>query len=471
MKVGIIGAGPAGLACALALTRQHVDVVLFEADATPGGLCRSFELWGMNVDLGPHRFFSMDAGVTDFWRAPLGDDFVLVDRLTRIFYKKKFFSYPIKPVDALTKLGFAESVHCGASYVAAQLFRGSGEDRTFAQWVSRRFGKRLFEIFFKSYSEKLWGISCDELDSSFAAQRIKGLSLYEAVKNALFSGKTKHKTLVEQFAYPTEGAGQPYVRMAEEIERGGGKILYNAKVLSFEPVDDGRAVEVHTTAGTEKVDHLVSTMPLTDVVETCPAFDATAKDAAKKLHYRNTIIVYLLINSENIFQDNWIYVHAPFLQTGRITNFRNWSQHMLHGSKKTILAMEYWANDDDPLWKSSDAELEAIAAREIVETGLVEPGMVEGAHVVRLHRSYPVYANGYEEHLQIIQDAVDAIPWLTCIGRNGAFKYNNQDHSILMGMLAAENIGKNRKHPLWKINTDYDYHEGEGALPGQEKRA
>ncbi|MDE6734232.1 MAG: FAD-dependent oxidoreductase [Desulfovibrio sp.] len=467
MKVGIIGAGPAGLACALALTREHVDVTLFEAGTGPGGLCRSFEMWGMEVDLGPHRFFSMDAGVTDFWRAPLGDDFVLVDRLTRIFYKKKFFAYPIKPLDALTKLGFAESVHCGASYLAAQLLPSGAEDKTFAQWVSRRFGKRLFEIFFKSYSEKLWGISCDELDSSFAAQRIKGLSLYEAVKNALFSGKTKHKTLVEQFAYPTLGAGLPYERMAEEITRGGGRIHYNAKVLSLEPVDGGRAVEVRASTGTERFDHVVSTMPLTDVVEGCSAFSENVKEAARKLHYRNTIIVYLLINREAIFQDNWIYVHAPFLQTGRITNFRNWSTHMLHGSKKTILAMEYWAHDDDALWKSSDAELEALAAREIVETGLVEPEMVEGARVVRLHRSYPVYANGYEAHLQKIQDAVDELPWLTCIGRNGAFKYNNQDHSILMGMLAAENIAKNKRHPLWKVNTDYDYHEGEGSLPAQ----
>lgn len=467
MRVGIIGAGPAGLSCALALTRQNVDVTCFEAADAPGGMCRSFELWGMHVDLGPHRFFSMDQSVSDFWREPLGDDFVLVDRLTRIFYQKKFFAYPIKPVDALMKLGFAESLHCGASYLAAQLFRGRGEDKTFAQWVSRRFGKRLFEIFFKSYSEKLWGISCDELDSSFAAQRIKGLSLYEAVKNALFSGKTKHKTLVEQFAYPTLGAGQPYERMAEEIVRNGGKIICNAKVVSLDPAEGG--AELRTTDGTKRFDHLVSTMPLTDVVQTSGAFGEREREAASKLHYRNTIIVYLLINRDKIFQDNWIYVHAPFLQTGRITNFRNWSQQMLHGSKKTILAMEYWANDQDALWKSTDAELEALAAREIVETGLVEPDMVEDAQVVRLHRSYPVYANGYEEHLQKIQAAVDELPWLTCIGRNGAFKYNNQDHSILMGMLAAENIAKNRRHPLWKINTDYDYHEGEGALPGQEK--
>lgn len=239
MKVGIIGAGPAGLSCALALTRQNVDVVLFESESMPGGLCRSFELWGMKVDLGPHRFFSMDARVTNFWRAPLGNDFELVNRLTRIFYKNKFFSYPIKPMEALAKLGPTESIHCVTSYLAAQLFRTSQEDKTFAQWVSRRFGKRLFEIFFKSYSEKLWGISCDELDSSFAAQRIKGLNLYEAVKNALFSGKPKHKTLVEHFAYPIEGAGHPYAQMAQEIAKNGGKIIYNDKALSVVPINGG----------------------------------------------------------------------------------------------------------------------------------------------------------------------------------------------------------------------------------------
>lgn len=219
------------------------------------------------------------------------------------------------------------------------------------------------------------------------------------------------------------------------------------------------------------MDHLVSTMPITDLVATCPAFNATTKDAARSLHYRNTIIVYLLIDNDNIFQDNWIYVHAPFLQTGRITNFRNWSKHMLHGSTKTILAMEYWTNDDDKLWKNSDEQLETLAIKEIVETGLVKADMIEAAHVVRLHRSYPIYANGYEEHLRKIQDAVDKLPWLTCIGRNGSFKYNNQDHSILMGMLAAENIAQARKHSLWNINTDYDYQEGDGALPNQDNLA
>lgn len=460
MKIAVVGAGPAGLSCALSLAREGAETVVFEASSQPGGLCRSFDLWDMRVDLGPHRFFSMDKKVTDFWMAPVADEYVLVERLTRIFYKNKFFNYPIKPLDALSKLGIGESLHCVASYAAAQ-FETRKEDKTFSEWVSRRFGKRLYEIFFKSYSEKLWGIPCDELDASFAAQRIKGLNFYETVKNALFSGKTKHKTLVEQFAYPKMGAGQPYEKMAEELVRLGGKIFYNAPVQGL-TADSNRISGIMSRGGVIPVDFVVTTMPFTDVVENCPAIGEEARNAAKKLGYRNTIIVYLLVDQEKIFHDNWIYVHAANLKTGRICNFRNWSPDMVRGSKKSILALEYWANDDDELWLREDRFLENLAKREIAQTGLVPAESVMDAHVERLHRSYPVYANGYEAEVAKMQKAVDAIPNLCCIGRNGAFKYNNQDHSILMGLLAAENILGKAAHDLWRINTDYDYQEGAG---------
>lgn len=468
MRVGIIGAGPAGLACALTLARANADVTVYEAEAVPGGLCRSFDLWGMRVDLGPHRFFSMDKRVTDFWMAPLQDDFVLVDRLTRIFYKQKFFSYPIRAFDALGKLGLVEATRCGLSYFAAQMATAQGEEKTFSQWVSRRFGKRLFEIFFKSYSEKLWGISCDDLDASFAAQRIKGLNLYEAIKNAITRGKkTKHKTLVEQFAYPTMGAGQPYEQIVKELQDHGGHIYYNTPVTGIE-AKDGKVVGIVTPQGLEPFDYVVSTMPFTDLISTCDAFGADAKQAAAQLRYRNTILVYLLVDNKTIFQDNWIYVHAPMLKTGRITNFRNWSQAMLRGSEKSILALEYWANDEDALWAATDEELGKLAIDEMVQTGLVKKSEVQDTHVVRLHRSYPVYATGYEQHVKILQHSVESIKGLICIGRNGAFKYNNQDHSILMGLLAAETILGKGNHNLWNINTDYDYQERGNALGEDE---
>lgn len=462
MQVAVIGAGPAGLSCALELARKGISVHVFEANETVGGLSKTLHLWGMDVDLGPHRFFSMNRRVAQFWMDQVKDNYVLVDRLTRIFYKNKFFAYPLKPFDAFLQLGPAESLVCAFSYMKAAL-SPKGEEKTFAQWVSKRFGQRLYEIFFKSYSEKLWGISCDALDADFAAQRIKGLNLYEAIKSAIFKGKTKHKTLVEQFAFPKNGAGEAYEHMAAKCIELGGTVSLNCPVEQV-VVENGRVCGVKTAAGVFPCEHVVSTMPFTDVIEHCEAFGPEAKTAAKQLTYRNTTLVYLCINAQEVFQDNWIYVHAANLKTGRITNFRNWSPDMLHGQDQTILMLEYWSYDDDPLWGMNDTDLINLAKEEIVKTNLVKADTVGEGHVVRIHRSYPVYARGYEKPLEILQNATDAVPGLTCIGRNGAFKYNNQDHSILMGILAAENIAENAKHDLWRINTDYDYQEGKSAI-------
>jgi len=462
MQIAVIGAGPAGLSCALELTRRGKPVRLFEADSSVGGMAKSLQVWGMGVDLGPHRFFSMDRRVAQFWMEQVKEDFVLVDRLTRIFYNNTFFAYPLKPFDAFLKLGPKESLVCAASYFKAAFSRND-EEKTFTQWVSKRFGKRLYEIFFKSYSEKLWGISCDSLDADFAAQRIKGLNLYEAVKNALFKGKTKHKTLVEQFAYPNNGAGAAYEHMAQQLAALGSTLTLNCPVKRI-VIKNGRACGIETEKGFFSCDQVVSTMPLTDVIDGSDAFSQEAKEASKQLSYRNTTLVYLCIDAKDVFRDNWIYVHAANLKTGRITNFRNWSPAMLRGQGQTILMLEYWSYDDDPLWSMSDTDLIALARKEIMSTGLVRLGTVGDGHVIRLHRSYPVYTSGYEVPLQMLQKAIDSIDGLTCIGRNGAFKYNNQDHSILMGLLAAENIAENVGHNLWCVNTDYDYQEGKSAL-------
>jgi len=462
MQVAIIGAGPAGLSCALELARKGVAVQIFEVNGAVGGLSKTIHLWDMDVDLGPHRFFSMDNRVTQFWMHQLNDNYVLIDRLTRIFYKNKFFAYPLKPFDAFLQLGPAESTVCAFSYLKA-VFSPKGDETTFAQWVSKRFGQRLYEIFFKAYSEKLWGISCDNLDADFAAQRIKGLNLYEAVKDALFRGKTKHKTLIEQFAYPNNGAGEVYEHMADTFTKLGGVVSLNSPVRRI-VVKDGRACGVETAKGVFRCDHVVSTMPITDVIEGCDAFTQEVKEAAKQLFYRNTTLVYLSISAQNVFMDNWIYVHAASLKTGRITNFRNWSPAMLHGHNQTVLMLEYWSYDKDPIWNMHDADLIALAKMEIVETGLIRYEQIGYGHVVKIHRSYPVYARGYEKSLAVLQKAIDSISGLTCIGRNGSFKYNNQDHSILMGMLAAENIADNTEHNLWLINTDYDYQEGKSTL-------
>lgn len=462
MKVAIIGAGPAGLSCALELVRKGQDVTLFEADNVVGGISRTITLWDMNVDYGPHRFFTMDKRIADFWMETIKDDYILVDRLTRIFYKNKFFDYPLKPFNAFMQLGFAESLNCGFSYLKASM-KPKGDEKSFADWVSRRFGQRLYEIFFKTYSEKLWGISCDKLDADFAAQRIKGLNLYEAVKNALFKGKTQHKTLVEQFAFPRHGAGEVYERIAAKICELGGTLRLGVPVKDI-VIENGRVQGIETSEGFFACDEVVSTMPITDVIENTDFFRGAVQDASHKLTYRNTTLVYLNVSQSDVFKDNWIYVHASNLQTGRITNFRNWSPDMLRGHKESILMLEYWSYDQDDLWRMDDTALIELAQKEIVATGLVPQSAVGEGHVVRIHRSYPVYARGYEQHLKVLQDAVDGVPGLTCIGRNGSFKYNNQDHSILMGLLAAENIADGARHNLWKVNTDYDYQEGASAL-------
>ncbi len=442
------------------------DIDIFESGDSVGGLAMSFSLWGQTVDLGPHRFFSLDDRINDFWLDMVGEDHLLINRLTRIYYGKKFYLYPVQSMDALKKMGFAEAAACMASYLAVQ-FRGKGEERTFEDWVSRRFGKKLYTMFFKSYSERLWGIPCTELDADFARQRIKGLNMREVVRDALFGGGgKKHKTLVEQFAYPLHGAGEPYEKLTKKLEAKGVRLHLDTPVTGIRTTDaEGKKRAdgvILADGGVCSCNAVVSCAPLTDMILNCDAFSEEQRSDARKLRYRNTTLVYLRVVQDKIFEDNWIYVHDPSVQMGRITNFRNWSPEMLNGEKDAILCLEYWSFDEDSLWKMRDEELIEQAKMDIVKTGLVEAENISDGYVLRLHRSYPVYTTGYQEILKPLQEAVDAVQNLMCIGRNGSFKYNNQDHSILMGLLAAENIlSSDHHHDLWAVNTDYDYQERE----------
>jgi Protoporphyrinogen oxidase len=475
----VIGAGPAGLTAALQLVKEGHRVEVFESSEHVGGMSRSFELWGQRVDLGPHRFFSMDDRINAFWKEHAGKDFILVNRLTRIFYNKKFFLYPIKALDALSRLGIWESFLCGWSYFIAQ-FRKRGNEKTFEEWVSNRFGYRLYSIFFKSYSERLWGIPCTQLDADFAAQRIKGLSLGEVIKSALSAkaGK-KHKTLVDQFAYPLLGCGQAYQNLTNEFLRLGGTLHLNSHVkkILVEPAlpPPSHAQRPFKLTGIELIngqtvfaDHVISTAPFTDMILAIPQLN-DVHAYAKELTYRNTTLVFLKIDQKDIFKDNWIYVHEKNLQTGRISNFRNWSPAMYGTHDEAILCLEYWSYDMDALWTMGDADLIALAKREITETALVAASAILDGHVVRMHRSYPVYSCGYREKLEKLQRAAGTISGVHFIGRNGSFKYNNQDHSILMGLLVAENIVQCACHNLWSINTDYDYQEGQSSLIKNEQ--
>jgi protoporphyrinogen oxidase len=472
MKVGIIGAGPAGLSAAYQLAKEGVHVEVFEAADTVGGLAKTFSLWGQKVDLGPHRYFSEDPRINNLWFEVVGDDYRMVDRLTRIYSRRRFFHYPLEPVNALWNMGVFEATRCMASYARQRIAHAnqSPDDSTFESWVVGRFGRRLYEMFFASYTEKLWGIPCDQLDADFAKQRIRKLSLAEAVKNALGFCRERHKTLVDCFAYPIGGAGMVYRRMAESVCQTGGSVHLNCPVRRV--TRRGQRVDGLELADGDvrTFDRVISTMPVTALARGLGTMPEPVARAVDELHYRNTILVYLRVRSTDAFPDQWLYLHSPELLTGRVTNFRNWVPE-LHGDREdSILALEYWCNDRDPLWLASDDHLIELAGREITATGLVAPDLIEEGSITRLHGSYPIYRQGYRQHVARLAEYLDGFQNLTAIGRGGSFKYNNQDHSILMGILAAENIVSGKDHRLWDVNSDSDTYQ-EAASAEELRRA
>jgi protoporphyrinogen oxidase len=459
-KVAVIGAGPAGITAAYELAKAGIQVEVFEAAPQVGGLAKTIDLWGQHVDLGPHRFFSNDSRINKVWLEVAGKDYRMVDRLTRIYYKNKFYFYPIKAVDALKKLGFFTSAACFFSFMW-QKVAPTKQDGTFENWVVSRFGRKLFNIFFKTYSEKLWGISCKELDADFAAQRIKKLSLWEAMKNALTGGKNnKHKTLVDQFAFPTGGTGMIYERMKDFILSKGNKVHLSTpvkRVISKNGIVTSLELE---NGNLHEFDHVVSSMPVTLLVNRLPDTPQNILDFSKSLKFRNTILVYLHVQGKDLFPDNWLYVHSTDLKMGRITNFRNWVPEILNGKESTIVVLEYWCNDDDAEWTDTNENWIELGKTELNKTGLIKGVPITDGYVHKISRCYPVYNKGYKEQLKPVESYLSTVKGLSVIGRYGSFKYNNQDHSILMGLLAAENLVKGTNHNLWEINTDYeDYQE------------
>jgi protoporphyrinogen oxidase len=465
MRIAVIGAGPAGMTAGLQLSRGGVEVAVYEAAERVGGLARSLDLWGQRVDLGPHRFFSTDARVNRLWLEVVGREYAMVKRLTRIYYKRRFFDYPLKPLNALGNMRLTEASLCLASYLRERLRPGSPArgDESFERWVVRRFGRRLFEMFFKSYSEKLWGIPCSELSADFAAQRIRKLSLPEAVKSALSPRRARrHKTLVDRFPYPLGGTGSVYEKMADRLRAYGGRIHLQCPVRRI--LHKGFEVQgVELLNGrAERFDHVVSSMPLTDLIGGLCEVPADVQAAADGLEFRNTLLVFLHVESDSLFADQWLYIQAPDLRMGRVTNFRNWVPQLHGEARTTILAVEHWCNDSDPIWIEPDDRLIEGAIRELRATGLLRGEPVRAGRVVRAAQCYPVYRRGYRERIARLADYLRNFHGLTAIGRYGTFTYNNQDHSILMGILAAENLLDNRAHDLWSVNTDHGtYQEGE----------
>lgn len=468
MRIAVIGAGPAGMTAAYELSKQLRNKVtvldLYEKSDRVGGLSKSIDLWDQRVDLGPHRFFSQDRSINELWLEVVGENYDIVNRQTRIYYKNRFFDYPIKAFNALRGLGIFEAMRCVLSYMVERLVP-TRDTSTFEGWVTSRFGKRLYTIFFKTYSEKLWGIACSDLDADFAAQRIKKLSLFEAIKNALFQGKgNKHATLVDQFAYPARGTGAVYEAMQVQMESHGANVHVNTgveKVLT----SAGKATSIQLESGEIlPYDHVISTMPISLLVERLPEVPHMVMELSKKLTFRNTILVYLKIDRTDLFTDQWLYVHDASVEVGRVTNFRNWLPSLYGDSDSSILCLEYWCYFDDPIWSQDPQELVKSATQEIVRTGLVREGDVKEGEVVRLPRCYPVYFKGYSEVMKPVEEYLSSVDGLHVIGRYGAYKYNNQDHSILMGMRVSENIVDGAGHNLWAINTDYEVYQESSVI-------
>jgi protoporphyrinogen oxidase len=475
----IAGAGPAGLTAAYELTGHGHPCVVLEADPQMvGGISRTDCYKGYRFDIGGHRFFSKSGEVNRIWRAILGDQFITRSRLSRIYYDRKFFHYPLKPADALLKLGLFRSIQVVLSYAKARVLPIQPE-RSFEDWVVNRFGRKLFDIFFKTYTEKLWGMPTSTISADWAAQRIKGLSLVGAVWNAFFGHPKKGeviKTLIDSFEYPRLGPGQMWEAARDLVRTRGGAVHQDRRVVRIE--HDGSAVSAfvardsHGRLTRYHGDHFLSTLPIRDLIRSMsPQPPRAVVEAAESLKYRDFLTVVLIVDRAETFPDTWIYIHEPTVRLGRVQNFKNWSPDLVPDPATSSLGLEYFCFEGDDLWTRSDAELIALGRREIDAIGLVAASEVRDGCVVRMPKAYPVYDDVYQDHLAVIRAWLKGLTNLELAGRNGMHKYNNQDHSMMTALLAARNILGLGRFDTWKVNSDAEYHEEAAESAGESGRA
>jgi len=463
--VVIIGAGPAGLTAAYQLAKAGKNATVLEGDSVVGGISRSAERDGWRFDIGGHRFFTKVRVVEELWHEILPDeDFLLRPRMSRIYYRGKYYDYPLKPANALSNLGAVEATRCVASYAWARV-RPPKDQTNLEGWVAARFGYRLYRTFFKTYTEKVWGVPATELPSDWAAQRIKNLSLSKAVWNAVLPKRNQKNitSLIEEFQYPKYGPGMMWERCRDKVEALGTKVLMNTKATKIHYAggaatsvvaasDDGTETEYPCSA-------VISSMPITALLRSMdPPVPAEVKKAADDLHYRDFLTVALVVPEAAGFPDNWIYIHSPDVKVGRIQNFGSWSPFLVKDGK-TCLGLEYFVFEGDEYWTMSDEALVELGKRELNVLGLVDPSLVEAGYVVRMPKAYPHYDSDYKANVDVLrhwlaEHAANVHP----VGRNGMHKYNNQDHSMYTAMLTVENL-LGAHHDVWSVNVEEDYHE------------
>src|SRR5262245_8004653 len=463
----VIGAGPAGLTAAYEAVKLGLNPTLVESDSQVGGLSRTVNYRGYRLDIGGHRFFTKVPMINDLWQEILGENFLVRPRLSRIYYDNHFFSYPLSAFDTLAGLGPLEVALVGFSYTKARLFPNKDET-SFEQWVSNRFGERLYKIFFKTYTEKVWGIPCNEISADWAAQRIKNLSLYEAVSNAILGGGQDKdgriiSTLIERFHYPRLGPGMMWECCRDLLSARGHPTIQGIQVNRVRH-HRGRVEAVYGRDADGQrfefgADHFISTMPLRQLIHSLdPLPPDEVLEAANRLRYRNHLSGNLIIKLESVFPDNWIYIHSPEVVMGRIQNYKNWSPEMVPDQSRTSLGLEYFLWEKDYEWNWSDQRLIERGIRECIQIGLINPDEFEDGTVVRMKKAYPVYDRYYQSSLAVLREYIKSFSNLQTIGRNGLHRYNNQDHSMLTGIFAARNI-MDERNDLWSVNTEKEYHE------------
>ena len=458
----IIGAGPAGLTAAYELTKYNINPIIIEKLDKVGGIARTENYKGFYFDMGGHRFFTKSEEVNKFWHQFLGDGFLKRPRLSRIYYDRKFFNYPLKPLNALKGFGPWQSILVVFSYLRWQFFPYKNEN-TFEEWVTNRFGRKLFLTFFKSYTEKVWGISTSELSAGWAAQRIKDLDLKSAVLSMFIKPKVTIKTLIEEFDYPKQGPGMLWNEVKQRIENSNGEVWLKSavncvnrngtKVVSVNVSNDGKQVIV---PGTD----FISSMPIPEFIKKLnPSPPDEVVEAANLLHSRGFLTVCLIVDQPRLFDDNWIYIHDPNVKVGRIQNFKNWSPYMVADQTKTSLGLEYFCTEGDELWNTPDSQLIELGKQELLKIGLARSEDILDGCVFRVESAYPVYDSDYAMNLHKIREFTDTLENFHTIGRNGLHHYDNQDHAILTGMLAVRNVLFGEKNDLWNVNVEQEYLE------------